>query len=133
MKKVYLPVYIIEWSDVRPYVYATGRGIRAASLWTWAKICLYTPIIFHFLKKWTIILLKLLWRLVGLLCKGVFKMLSAIWGFLIGMFAVSNPRGKDDDEYEDDEDDDTDSDASTTPSTSGTSEPQQRTIFDYDD
>lgn len=102
MKKVYLPVYLIEWSDVRPYVYATGRGIKNAILWTWTQLSIYTPIVLHALARFSMFLLKLLRRIICLCAKGLVAFLRALWRMVMGIFTVSNPRA-DDEEYEEEE------------------------------
>lgn len=131
MKKIYIPVYLIEWSDVRPYVYAAGRGIRTAALFVWAKLCLYMPIVLHYLKVWGLLCLKYIWKFLRLLAHGFMRLLSATWQLIVGIFTMGSPRGS---EVEDDDDDD-DDDAGE--SESGQQEEtkvvRQRTIFDDED
>lgn len=132
MKKLHLPIYIIEWSDVSPYVYAAGRGIRTAAVYVWAKLCLYTPIVLHYLQKWGLLFLRYSWIILRRICRGLLQILAALWSVIVGMFTVSNPRG-DDEELEDDDDDDTIVAAESGSGQKERKEPRQRTMFDDED
>lgn len=83
MRKVYVPVYLIEWSDVRPYVIMAWKGTVFCSLKLWAGL---------------LITLRFLYRVLA-------AILKALWRGLVGVFAMSNPKADDDDDEEEDDDD----------------------------
>lgn len=94
MKKVYVPVYIIEWSDVRPYVLLAAH---------------YGRIGLERFVEGSIIVLTFLWRALCVITRWMVRFLRrffvALGQGILNLFTVSNPRGNDDEEevYEEEE------------------------------
>lgn len=115
MRKVYLPVYLIEWSDVRPYALLAARGIRIGSIYLWQGLCqlaVWTGVGLVALWKVLLLLIRLLIRATKAICRGV-------WRGLLNVFTITNPRGEDEEDEEDEEEHDT-------------TKAPRRTIFDED-
>lgn len=100
MRKVYVPVYLIEWSDVRPYAIMAGRGLRQA--------CIYAGIGLRYLGIGLCLAAIYLWK--GLcagfrfLCKGTKWLCINIWEIVLGVFTASTPQSSSDDDDDDDDD-----------------------------
>ncbi|MCQ2266152.1 MAG: hypothetical protein MJZ40_00390 [Bacteroidaceae bacterium] len=112
MRKIYVPIYLIEWSDVRPYVIMAGHGIKVCSIYLWKGI--------YQLTVWTGICLAALWQFLQvcarLLVRAIKALCRGIWQGLLNIFTITNPRGEEEEEEEEEED----------------SSVQRRSIFDED-
>lgn len=116
MRKVYIPIYLIEWSDVRPYVLMAAHGLRVGAQYTWIGLCI--------LAQWGLIAAQWGWKGLKELARLTLIGMGFLWvglqwlgryfmDIVINLFTVSNPRHNEDD-YEDDEDED-DEDATEEP------------------
>ena len=96
MRKVYLPIYLIEWSDIRPYALMAGHGIKVGAHYTYIGL--------SHLAVWLGIALVFLWKLTKkgtkLLFRGLIALLRAIWNTIIGIFTIANPNKEEDDDQE---------------------------------
>ena len=127
MRKVYLPIYLIEWSDVRPYAVKAGHGLKAAALFIGKAL--------KQLALWIAIAAPYVWRALKWFVISLFRLLLKIgrglWNMITGIFTVANPRNEEDEEDDsadpntsyDDEDE-----ASPTPSPKA-----PRNLFDGED
>lgn len=103
MRKVYLPVYIIEWSDIRPYAIQIGQGIVFVAVMSWKGLC---------------IIVRALYRLIT-------AILLAIWHGLLSVFTMTNPHAEDEEFEEEEEEEHNSQNESRTP-------PVRRSMFDED-
>lgn len=130
MRKVYLPVYLIEWSDVRPYALKAAHGMKVGAH--------YAGIGLRHLAVWTAIGARYLWKalkwLMKLLLRGFVKLMKAIWEVLTGIVSVANPK-KDEGEDEDEEDYSpaTNSAAEDEDDYDASSDDEPRNLFDGED
>ena len=100
MRKVYLPIYLIEWSDIRPYAIMAAHGIAVAAHYTYVGLT-------H-LAIWSGMALVFLWhvlvRLFHLIMRATKVIGRVLWDGVIGLFTISNPRGEEEDTTDDDND-----------------------------
>lgn len=127
MRKVYLPVYLIEWSDIRPYAIMVAHGLKVAAIYIgkaflqlalWIKIA--APYVWRAIKQFFIWLFHLLLTI----CKGVWNMFKSI-------FTVANPRNEEDDDDDNAYSDSSYSNEDDTAHTSSSKTP--RSLFDGED
>ena len=99
MRKVYLPIYLIEWSDIRPYALMAGHGIKVGAHYTYIGL--------SHLAVWLGIALVFLWKLTKkgtkLLFRGLIALLRGIWNTIIGIFTIANPNKEEDDDDQEEE------------------------------
>lgn len=120
MRKVYLPVYLIEWSDIRPYAIKTAHGLKVGAH--------YAGIGLRYLAVGLGVLFLFLWKALKWLGKwlfiGIVKFFKGLWQIITGTFSMANPK-EDEDEDEDNENEDENEDGN------GNEEP--RNYFDGED
>lgn len=109
MRKVYVPLYIIEWSDVRPYAIMAWHGVQTGAHYFWVGLLLFCKYAWIFLKKVSKALAEAFVRF----CKG-----------LLNVFVMADPRAEDDSEEEDDEE--------AAPGNGASRPATPRSIFDED-
>ena len=99
MRKVYIPFYLIEWSDIRPYALAAGHGLKVGAHYAWVGLCYFGEwlgIVLLFLLKWLVLGSRMLAR-------GMWRLLKAVWETVVGIFTVADPRAQNDEADDDDE------------------------------
>lgn len=98
MRKVYIPVYLIEWSDIRPYALMAAHGLTVAGHYAMVGLTIFGIYLGKFLQALWIFLKKLL----RLLLRGSIMLVKALWRGVERLFTVSNPTVEDDEEDDDD-------------------------------
>lgn len=127
MRKVYIPLYLIEWSDVRPYAVKVAHGLKVAALYVGKAL--------KQLALWIAIAAPYVWRALKWFFIQIFQLLlkmgRGLWNMFKGIFTVANPRNEEDEE-DDNADNEPSYDDEDEPSRASTPR-APRNLFDGED